>query len=177
MITWHDCMACPQLICCVVKQGGLNIPTMAGRSSSSGPSCGHRLAASHSPHLEEGLLAQSLEHHMPAFGEPIIPLLYSQESSARRPTNVKGREILARDDRSACVVLHWWCQLCCGLAQPVMPGSPWAQQVLDVPNGAPSALNNLAPQAVLVVQQPDPMCCKPVLQACAACCCEVFGQM
>lgn len=88
-------MACPQLICCVVKQGGLNIPTMAGRSSSSGPSCGHRLAASHSPHLEEGLLAQSLEHHLPAFGEPAMPLLHSLALCALQSTNSKGKELLS----------------------------------------------------------------------------------
>ena len=50
-------------------QGGLNIPTMAARGGA-GMSGGHRMAASHSPHLEEGLLAQSLESHLPNFGEP-----------------------------------------------------------------------------------------------------------
>ena len=52
-----------------VAQGGLAIPTMAGRGTG-GLSSAHCMAASHSPHLEEGLLAQSLENHMPAFGEP-----------------------------------------------------------------------------------------------------------
>ena len=42
---------------------------MAGRGSG-GLSGAHRMAASHSPHLEEGLLAQSLENHLPTFGEP-----------------------------------------------------------------------------------------------------------
>ncbi|KAL0019348.1 hypothetical protein WJX77_012335 [Trebouxia sp. C0004] len=53
-------------------QGGLAIPTMAGRGSG-GLSSAHRMAASHSPHLEEGLLAQSLENHLPAFGASRMP--------------------------------------------------------------------------------------------------------
>ena len=48
-------------------QGGLNIPTMGPRGSAAGLGVGHRMAASHSPYLEEGLLAQSLESHLPAF--------------------------------------------------------------------------------------------------------------
>ncbi|DBA80104.1 TPA: hypothetical protein ACH3X2_007590 [Trebouxia sp. C0005] len=53
-------------------QGGLAIPSMAGRGSG-GLTSAHRMAASHSPHLEEGLLAQSLENHLPALASGRMP--------------------------------------------------------------------------------------------------------
>ncbi|DBA77131.1 hypothetical protein WJX77_003017 [Trebouxia sp. C0004] len=53
-------------------QGGLAIPNMTGRGSG-GLSGAHCMAASHSPHLEEGLLAQSLENHLPTFGSSRMP--------------------------------------------------------------------------------------------------------
>ena len=53
---------------------------MAGRGSG-GLSSARRMAASHSPHLEEGLLAQSLENHLPAFGEPTLHGISLQANS------------------------------------------------------------------------------------------------
>ena len=50
---------------------GVQIPSSA--RAAAGLSNGHCLANSHSPHLEEGLLAQSLETHMPNFGMASTP--------------------------------------------------------------------------------------------------------
>lgn len=52
-----------------MAQGGLNIPGMSRESAGK-----HRMAASHSPQMGNGLLAESLETSVPMFGEP--PLLH-----------------------------------------------------------------------------------------------------
>ena len=50
-------------VCCEA-QGGLNIPGISRESAER-----HRMAASHSPQMGNGLLAESLETSVPMFGE------------------------------------------------------------------------------------------------------------
>ena len=50
-----------------MAQGGLNIPGMSRESAGK-----HRMAASHSPQIGNGLLAESLETSVPMFGEPSL---------------------------------------------------------------------------------------------------------
>lgn len=50
-----------------ILQGGLNIPGISRE-----PAERHRMAASHSPQLGNGLLAESLQTSIAMFGEPCL---------------------------------------------------------------------------------------------------------